>query len=275
VKTSDVLAAATTLPRHEAERLLMAAGGWSRSELAGDQEIDPKAMDEFRDLVGRRLDGTPLQYLEGSVQFGPVELLVDRRALVPRPETEILWEDAVGSLGSAGPGTVIVDLCTGSGNLALALKHAFPEAQVYGTDIDEDALALASENGAHGGLDVTFLKGNLFEALPRKLMGRIDLLVTNPPYVATGEVGSLPEDVREHEPLSALVAGDRGTEVIERIAEEAFWWLGVGGWLFCEIGETQGAEASTLFGALDREIRRDLAGKDRYVAARRGASCCV
>jgi methylase of polypeptide subunit release factors len=75
--------------------------------------------------------------------------------------------------------------------------------------------------------------------------------------------------------LPGLVAGDRGTEVIERIAEEAFWWLGIGGWLFCEIGETQGAEASILFGALDREIREDLVGKDRYMAARRGASCCV
>jgi release factor glutamine methyltransferase len=275
VMTSDVLAGATTLPRHEAERLLMAAGSWSRSELVADRDVDPEAMSRFRDLVARRVDGTPLQYLEGSVQFGPVELLVDRRALVPRPETEVLWEDAVQSLDSAGPGTVIVDLCTGSGNLALALKHAFPEAQVYGTDNDEDALALASENAGLTGLDVTFLKGDLFEALPRKLMGRIDLLVTNPPYVAAGEVSSLPDEVREHEPVGALVAGERGTEVIERIAEEAFWWLGIGGWLFCEIGETHRDQAFTLFGALDREIRRDLAGKDRYVAARRGASCCV
>ncbi len=170
---------------------------------------------------------------------------------------------------------MIVDLCTGSGNLALALKHAFPAAQVYATDVDGGALSLAKENAARTGLDVAFLEGHLFEPLPRKLMGRVDLLVANPPYVAEHEVAALPGDVRHHEPRRALVAGPEGDEVLAAIADDAFWWLGVGGWLFVEMGETQGDRVTELFGGLDREVRRDLAGRDRYLAARRGASCCL
>ncbi len=254
VRTARAAAAAGALPAHEVRRL-RALGG------------------SYEDLAVRRLAGEPLQYLEGTVQFGPLELAIDERALVPRPETEGMWEMAVAALGDAGPGTVIVDLCTGSGNLALALQHAFPRAQVYGTDLSEGALALAEENAARLGHDVTFLHGDLFDPLPRKLMGRVDLLVANPPYVAAGEYPSLPADVRR-EPREALVSGPDGTEVLARIGDEAPWWLAVGGWLFCEIGETQGERALGLFGGVDREIRRDLAGRERYLVGRKGAPCC-
>ena len=226
------------------------------------------------ELAERRTAGEPLQYLEGRVQFGPLELAIDRRALIPRPETERVWEEAVASLRVAGPGTVIVDLGTGSGNVALALKHAFPRARVFGVDASSEALALAAENAAATGLDVTWLHGDLFEALPDDLMGRIDLVVSNPPYVAEDEWDSLPVDVR-HEPESALVSGPTGLEVIERIAEESFWWVGVGGWVVCEIGDTQGAAVDAAFGAFDREVRLDLADRDRILVARKGASCCV
>lgn len=246
------------IPDHELRRL--------RAVAADGEMLDA--------LVARRLAGEPLQYLEGSVQFGPLELGIDRRALIPRPETERLWELAVERLGDAGPGTVIVDLCTGSGALALALKHAFPEARVYGTDLSEEALMLAKENAAATGLDVEFLHGDLFAALPGRLQGRIDLLVANPPYVADAEVASLPTDVRHHEPRMALTSGPTGLEVIRRIADDGYWWVGIGGWVVCEIGETQGAAVERLFGHFDREIERDLTGRDRYVIARRGASCC-
>ncbi len=251
------LAGALGLPEHEARRL------WG---VAADDG-------HYRRLVERRLAGEPLQYLEGTVQFGPLELAIDERALVPRPETEGLWEMAVAALGDAGPGTVIVDLCTGSGNLALALKHAFPRAQVYGTDTSEGAVGLAAENAARTGLDATFLHGDLFEPLPRKLIGRVDLVVANPPYVAEGEYAGLPVDVRR-EPRGALVAGEAGTEVLARIGDEAPWWLAVGGWLFCEIGETQGDTVPGLFPGLDREVRQDRAGRDRYLVGRKGAPCC-
>lgn len=262
------------IPQHERERLLVSAG-MDRARLAAGEAAPADVQERFEELVAKRNAGVPLQYLEGTVQFGPVEVAVDARALIPRPETEVLWEDAVKSLGDAGPGTVIVDLCSGSGNLALALKKAFPAARVIGTDSSEDALALAEENSQRSGLEVEWLKGDLFDALPTKLKGRIDVLVANPPYVSEVEFAALPEEIRAHEPRSALVAGPVGTEILARIADEAYWWLGVGGWLFVEIGETQGEVAMGLFGGLDREVRQDLAGRDRYLVGRRGASCCL
>jgi release factor glutamine methyltransferase len=263
------------LPEHERLRLLEAATGRRRAALAADPRLSPAERERFDALAARRTAGEPLQYLEGSIPFGPVEVSVDRRALIPRPETEQLFELAVAALEDAGPGTVIVDLCTGSGALALALKHAFPAARVFGTDIDPGALALASSNAAAAGLEVTLLEGDLFAALPERLRGRIDLLVANPPYVSEAEWDALPAEVRDHEPRRALVAGPSGTEVVERIAEEAYWWLGVGGYTICEIGETQGERALEAFGAFDRAIRHDLNGRDRFVVARKGASCCV
>jgi len=263
------------LPEHERLRLLEAATGRRRAALAADPRLTPAEQERFDALAARRRAGEPLQYLEGTIPFGPVEVAVDRRALIPRPETERLYELAAAALEDAGPGTVIVDLCTGSGALALALKHTFPAARVFATDIDPDALALAGRNAEAAGLEVALLEGDLFAALPERLMGRIDLLVANPPYVSEEEWAVLPPEVRDHEPRGALVAGPAGTEVLERIAEEAYWWLGVGGYAICEIGETQGERVLESFGAFDRGIRRDLTGRDRFVVARKGASCCV
>lgn len=262
-----------TLPTHEMDRLRRAVTGRTRAGLVLEPGLSPDEQARLDALVGRRLAGEPLQYLEGTVEFGPITLSMDRRALIPRPETERVWEEAVASLREAGPGTVIVDLGTGSGCLALALKHAFPEARVIGIDTSAEALSLARENSVLTGLDVEWLQGDLFEPLDRALEGRIDLVVSNPPYVATGD--PLPPDVFDHEPHEALFAGPGGTEVLARIADEAFWWVGVGGWVICEIGDTQGAATLDHFSAFDREVRPDLAGRDRILVARRGASCCV
>jgi len=264
------------VPPHEAKRLLTVATGRSLRELLADDEVGTEEAQRYLGLVRQLLAGVPLQHLEGTVQFGPVELRTDGRALVPRPETERLWEQAVDALGEAGPGTVIVDLCTGSGNLALALKHRFPPAGVYATDLSAGAIALAEENSRALGLDVTFLQGDLFAPLPAGLYERVDLLVANPPYVADSEFGGLPIDVRDHDPRQALVAGPRGDEVLERIAQDAYWWMGTGGWLFCEIGETQSERALGLFGSyLDVEVRSDLAGRPRILVGRKGGRCCV
>lgn len=273
--TGTELLRGSGLPVHEAERLLVAASGLSRSGLRTEEAIDSDTVTRFLDLVSQRKAGRPLQHLEGTVQFGPIEIETDARALIPRPETEQLWEMAVASLREAGPGTVIVDLCTGSGNLALALKHAFPAAQVIGTDIDPAALDLARENASRTGVDVSFFEGDLFEALPERLQGRVDLIVANPPYVAESDFEHLPADVRLHDPRRALVAGAEGTEMLARIADDAYWWVGIGGWVLCEIGHNQAAAADRLFAAFDREVRPDLAGRDRFLVARKGASCCV
>jgi len=238
-----------------------------------EPSLTPDEQSALDALVARRAAGEPLQYLEGTVEFGPLTLKIDGRALIPRPETERLWEEAVRSLGEAGPGTVIVDVGTGSGCLALALKHAFPDARVFGIDVSADALALAEENAVLTGLEVTFLHGDLFSPLPAGLEGRVDLVVSNPPYVADGD--PLPAEIRDHEPHAALFAGPAGTEVLARIAEDAYWMVGVGGWVLCEIGDGQADDAVRMFSAFDREVRQDLAGRDRILVARKGASCCL
>ena len=262
-----------TIPAHELDRLRRTVTGRSRTGLVLQPDLSDEERDRLAALVERRRAGEPLQYLEGTVDFGPLTLKIDRRALIPRPETERVWEEAVASLRRAGPGTVIVDLGTGSGCLALALKHAFPEARVFGVDFDAAALSLARENGAATGLGVEWIEGDLFAALPADLRGRIDLIVSNPPYVATGD--HLPAEVADHEPRVALFSGSEGTEVLARIAEEAFWWVGIGGWVICEIGDDQAEAVAALFGGFDREVRKDLAGRDRILVARKGASCCV
>ncbi|HEX9977156.1 MAG TPA: peptide chain release factor N(5)-glutamine methyltransferase [Acidimicrobiia bacterium] len=261
------------LPPHELDRLRRAVTGRSRASLTVNPALTADEQRRLDGLIARREAGEPLQYLEGTVEFGPLTLRIDERALIPRPETERLWEEAVRSLGEAGPGTVIVDLGTGSGCLALALKHAFPRARVFGTDLSEEALSLAKENAAFTGLDVAFVHGDLFAPLPAGLEGRIDLVVSNPPYVADGD--DLPAEIRDHEPHRALYAGPTGTEVLARIAEESYWMVGVGGWVLCEIGDGQADGAKRLFNAFDREVRKDLAGKDRILVARKGASCCL
>lgn len=262
---------AGSLPPHELDRLAMAVTGRSRAQLLTDAGLDPAEQARLDGLIARRRAGEPLQYLEGRLPFGPIELRVDRRALIPRPETEQLWETAVAVLGGAGPGTPIVDVGTGSGALALALKRVFPAARVYATDLSAAALDLARENAAANGLDVTFLRGDLFAPLPPTLRGRVEMIVANPPYLSEQDWRGLPDEIRLHEPREALVGGPTGTEVLARIAEEAYRWLGVGGWLLCEIGETQAEAALRLFGAYGREVRGDLVGRPRFLVARREA----
>jgi len=263
------------IPTHELDRLAAVATGRSRAALAVEPVLDSAEQGRLAELTTRREQGEPLQYLEGTAQFGPIEVAVDSRALIPRPETERLWEEAVMSLGQAGPGNVIVDVGTGSGVLALSLKHVFPQARVIATDTSADALDLAEENVRRTGLEVELLHGDLLEPLPDRLRGRVDLIVSNPPYVAEAEFELLATEIRDHEPRSALVAGPEGTEVMQRLAEEAYWWLGIGGWALCEIGEAQSDAALLAFGAYDREVRSDLTGRPRLLVARKGASCCV
>jgi release factor glutamine methyltransferase len=214
-------------------------------------------------LLARRVAGEPLQYIEGTTQFGPLELMVDHRVLVPRPETEGLFE--IASRMVRNP-KVIVDLCTGSGALALALKHHFSGASVFATDISEDALEVAFLNRHKTGLDVYFVVGDLFDPLPAALLGQVDLVVANPPYVADGDFHTLPRDVQQ-EPRVALVSGPTGLEVIERIGAEATQWLRPGGVVVVEIGETQGVKASCTFVGLPTVVRQDATGRDRYVVA--------
>jgi release factor glutamine methyltransferase len=259
------------LPDHEARRLLQLATGLDASGVAMREELSAEESEAFAGYVDRRVSGEPLQYIEGTVQFGPVEVKVDPRVLIPRPETEVLWERSVATLGDADENTVIVDIGTGSGALALALKHAFPRARVYATEIDPDAISLARENVETAG--ITVLAGDLFDALPFGMRGNIDLLISNPPYVADDD--DLPAEVGDHEPARALFAGPEGDEVLVRIAEQAFHWVRPGGWLFIEIGESQADRAMELFADFQCVVYEDLAGRPRILAGYRGATSCI
>ena len=229
--------------------------------------IDRRSADEFQQLVGRRLAGEPLQYLEGTVQFGPVELEVDSRVLIPRPETEQLWERAVALLPRR-PCTV-VDIGTGSGCLALAVKHVRPDIHVVASDISLDALEVARSNARRLKLDVDFRHGDGLAALHPSIRGSVRLIVTNPPYVAEADWGDLPPDVRDHEPKVALVMGD-GLDMYRRLVSEASPWLEAAGVLIAEIGESHGGEVTRLFrsNGWEAEGGARLDGRDRFLVAR-------
>lgn len=263
-KVSALLAEVPDLPGHEVQRLLEAATGLTRAGTLRDPVVDATQVARFRDVVARRRRGEPLQYIEGLAHFGPLVLGIDRRALIPRPETERLWELAIESITEV-ENPIVVDLCTGSGNLALAIKHAIPTASVIGVDISAPALTLAKENAARAGLDVEFIEGDLFGALAPRLRGKVDLVVSNPPYIASGEMEGLPDEVRRYEPHAALEAGVTGTEVLGRIAAAVEEWLRAGGVVACEIGESQSDECLRMFAHLDPRIESDLADRPRFV----------
>jgi release factor glutamine methyltransferase len=262
MNSSDLLRSTPDLPAHEARRLLVAATGRHWTELILGTELGAFEVDRFNTFVERRRSNEPLQYIEGTAAFGPIEVSVDPRVLIPRPETEQLFEIACEAVDAP---RVIVDLCTGSGNLAIALKATFPEATVYAVDLSEDAVDVARANVRRAGLDVTVFHGDLFEPLPVNLSGRVDLVVANPPYVAEHELNDLPADVRDHEPVAALIAGPVGDEVLARIATAASEWLAPGGIIACEMSEFHGPVVAEHFSSLGGEIRIDLSGKERFV----------
>lgn len=247
-QTYATLGAMEGLPEHEMRRL----------RALRDEPID------LEDLVNRRLGGEPLQYIEGSAPFASLELLVDERVLVPRPETEYLYEIAARLVRLP---KVVVDLCTGSGALALALKKHFPGAAVFATDISPEAIQVAMVNAKRTGLQVYFGEGDLFDPLPPTIKGEVDLIVANPPYVAESEYAGLPADVKR-EPKLAVVSGPSGLEVIQDIGAKAREWLRPGGVVVCEIGETQATAAQSSFD-LPVVIRQDLTNRDRYVVGAR------
>jgi release factor glutamine methyltransferase len=265
VHTTSEILRRTDLPGHEAKRLLAVVTGRSIVDVGLGIPLDDAQVARYTGLELQRLGGQPLQYLEGSVPFGPVTIAVDERVLIPRPETEELFtlvRDLV-----VEP-EVIVDLCTGSGNLAVALAATFPGATVYGADVSADALSVATGNAETNGVSVSYHLGDLFNALPRDIEGSIDLLVANPPYLAESELGALSTEVRR-EPVIALVSGPRGNEVVERIAAAAPQWLAPGGVVACEVSEFHAQSVAPMFAALDGQICADMYGKDRFVVGRR------
>jgi release factor glutamine methyltransferase len=274
MRPSEIVARATKYlaahdvvsPRETAEALLMYFLGSDRTGLYSRSEgLDTRTAKLYGRALCQRCHGVPLQYLTGEQQFFDLVLGVAPGVFVPRPETEILVERALETLdGRSGP--VVIDVGTGTGAVALALKRRRPDARVIGTDVSEDAIAVAGANAARHALDVEILGGDLLSPVPPELRGSIDLIVSNPPYVTREEWEGLPDEVRA-EPYEALVGG---TDVHRRLAEAAPEWLRGGGWLVVEIGASQAGEVAGLLE--DRfelvEVLPDLAGMDRVVRGR-------
>ncbi len=264
MRSVDLLGSVTSVPRHEAERLLVIATGLSRSNLLVGVDISDAQWATFVDLLARREADEPLQYIEGFVPFGPAELIVDQRVLVPRPETEYLFELITRTV--TGP-SIVVDLCTGSGNLAVALGKTFPHADIYATDLSPDAAEVARANVERNNARVTVLEGDLFDPVPDDLRGSVDLVVANPPYLADVEFDRVPADVKM-EPRMALVAGPRGDEVVTSIARQLEDWLAPNGQFAVEVSEFHAAKVIGDFAHLDAVMVPDLAGRDRFVMSR-------
>ncbi|OSZ56871.1 SAM-dependent methyltransferase [Streptomyces pharetrae CZA14] len=198
--------------------------------------------DELTALVDRRAAGLPLELVLGWAEFRGLRVTVEPGVFVPRRRTEFLVEQA---LAQAPDARVVVDLCCGSGAVAAALADALGPVELHAADIDPVAVRCARRNLAAAGGRVH--TGDLFEALPAALRGRIDILAANVPYVPTGEVGLLPAEARDHEPLTALDGGADGLDIARRVAAEAPHWLAPGGCLLTETSERQAPAALEAF----------------------------
>lgn len=279
----------------EARWILEEVSGYELAEILANAS-DPapvRAVTRVDDMVSRRVSGEPLQYVLGHWSFRDLDLLVDPRVLIPRPETEVVAEVALeeavrlgAKRGRARTWTAarrsptrstVADLGTGSGALALTLAAELPETEVWATDASEDALAVARANLAGLGTSATRVRvasGSWFDALPPYLRGHLRLVVSNPPYVANSEMASLPDDVARYEPMEALVSGPTGLEAIEHILAGAPAWLEPHGAVVCEIAPHQAVDAVTIAfeHAFDEAFTRpDLAGRERVLVARRSA----
>jgi release factor glutamine methyltransferase len=278
---SDVLHTATTMlsrvsgsARLDAELLLEYVTGLSRTAFrsAPERELPPQAGWAFQQLVMRRLKGEPIAYIRGQQEFWSLLLEVTPAVLIPRPETELVVERALAHLAGSAAARV-VDLGTGSGAIALALASEIPGAQIVASDVSKEALAVAARNAQRLQLtNVIFVQGNWFAALPGNRESVFDIIVSNPPYIATGDP-DLAAEVRRNEPAMALISGTSGLEAIELIVGESPQYLAAGGWLIVEHGWKQAPAVRDLLvrtGFAHVRSHADLAGHERVSEGRLG-----
>lgn len=240
-----------------------------------DDLVSARSGLHLEDMVRRILAGEPLQYVMGRWAFRRLDLMVDQRVLIPRPETELLVDKVLDHVRrtvlSQRTTVIVADLGTGSGAIGLSILDELPlgSATVWMTDVSSEALDVARANAAglgRHGAGARFAQGEWFAALPPESVGHLDVVVSNPPYIALGDP-NLEESVRRWEPELALYSGRDGLDAIHVIANEARLWLAPGGLLALEIGHEQGTDAACLLrsvGYLNVEIARDLSGHDRF-----------
>jgi release factor glutamine methyltransferase len=279
--STERLRTASPTPRLDAELLLAHALGWSRARVLaeGRQQLAPEQLAGFYALVDRRVALEPVAYLVGHKEFYGLDFVVDRRVLVPRPETELLVELAINRTKNQEPRTKnhlsarfsvlgsrfsIVDVGTGSGCIAVALAVHLPQAQITAIDISPDTLAVARENAERHQVAgrVRLVRGDLLAPLDSP----VDIIVSNPPYTVLSEID---EGVRRHEPAGALDGGPDGLDLYRRLLAQAPQKLRPGGAMLLEIGDTQGQAVAEIarrsFPDAQIEVHQDLAGLDRVV----------
>ena len=273
----DLLArAGAAETRVKAELLLTAAEGITSRVLYmhPEGEVSGDAERTFRQWAERAARHEPVRYITGRVEFYGLEFEVDPRVLIPRPETELLVDQALAWVSDWRlESPIIGDIGTGCGCIAVTLARHLSQARLCATDASAGALEVARANAARHGVEhqVTFLKGHLLDALPKP----VDLVVSNPPYVSTEELKSLPREIRDYEPLEALHGGADGMDAVGEILRQAAHRLRAGGGVIIEIGATQGPAALEIaqrhFAGGTVALRQDYAGLDRAIIARLGA----
>lgn len=259
-----------------------ASGRPLSAAIAADAGLPVLGADEkiqLRELLARRVEGIPLAHLTGRQRFMGIELLSGKDALIPRGETELLGNAALGLLNALAENVeqpVVVDVCTGSGNLATALAHLVPRARVYASDLSEEAVVLARKNFRFHGLEdrVEARQGDLLEPFESQLfLENVDLLVCNPPYISSQRVDVMPAEISGFEPRLAFDGGPLGVRILNKLVREAPRFLRKGGWLAFEVGLGQGKavlhrlDASGAF--VDIRPVLDASGEIRALVARR------
>jgi release factor glutamine methyltransferase len=261
-------------PERAAEALLSHCLGIERGILyRDDPDISAEMNAQIDALLKRRTGREPLQYILGYTEFYGLKIKVGTGVLIPRPETELLAEEAIKTISKCKMQNAkckILDLCTGSGCIALALAKAFPDAQVYGTDMSADALGYAGENAELNNIkNITFLKGDLFK--PVKDM-QFDMIISNPPYIRKDDMKLLQPEIMDWEPVAALDGGEDGLDYYRKIISGAGEYLKENGFLMLEIGMGQSdpiREMAEDEGFADIHILKDYAGIERIVKAQK------
>lgn len=260
-------------PRLDAELLLGHVLGVDRVRLFVDagRVLTPAELSAFRALIQRRRRAEPVAYIVGTREFYGLSMHVDRRVLVPRPDTEILVEVALTRTRGEHLYGEALDLCTGSGCVAIAVSRRRPTWRLTGVDVSKDAIAVAKGNAQRLGAvwGTRFVVSDLDAALPGD--ARFHLVTANPPYIPTGDLATLPADVREHEPSLALDGGADGLDVVRRIVELAARRLHPGGVLALEVGHDQAPRVAELLeraGFTDVQRERDYGGIERVVSGK-------
>ena len=228
--------------------------------------VDGKCAEKYNELVNQRAGHIPLQYLVGTQEFMGLTFKVNENVLIPRQDTELLVENVADCLGN-GKRTVL-DMCTGSGCIAVSIDRLSKDSKVTAVDISEKALEIAQENNRFNNANVTFIQSDLFT----NVTGRYDIIVSNPPYIRTDEIPKLMEEVKSHEPVMALDGMEDGLYFYKKICNEASDYLNDNGKIFFEIGYDQGDDVSEILRQnrfCNIEVLKDLSGNDRVVIARK------